>query len=347
MKYNYTVEVTVDNETVQKTTHKTVETAMHAAKKAAVDQARALQVDEYIARIREGINKGYRALVADYWEEFFSSPAFFEMTNTAPFEEDSGDYVEDIPEEEWDEDDEDYEYEEPPVDLLADFACDYKGFDITEFYFGRKLHMETNWFRIPEGSYYDGWISALESEGFDQGNRQVFDMRTLDHHIVVTVSRIQKTTHSENIVMVYKQLGDFPADREKIQWRIGERYGATVSLKTIGKHLDTLRKLGVPVCYKGINRYTLDCEHGFYLDKGITTDVHPEEVAALGTSVNCILVLFALQSAATSMRQADIICWIEENYGVKIGRAAVSRHVDTLTDLDYSIKKTNDGYILK
>ena len=203
MKYNYTVEVTVDNETVQNTTHKTVETAMHAAKKAAVDHARALQVDEYIARIREGINKGYRALVADYWEEFFSSPAFFEMTNTAPFEEDSGDYLEDIPEEETDYDDEDYEYEEPAVDPLDDFNCYHQEFDITEFYFGRELHMETNWFQIFNECNYDGWISALESEGFIYGNQRVFDMRTLDHRIVVTVSRIQKTTHSENIVMVY------------------------------------------------------------------------------------------------------------------------------------------------
>ena len=347
MKYNYTVEVTVGDHTTQKNTYKNLKEAMNAAKKSALDYANTLRVHDYISRIREGINKGYRALVADYWEEFFSSPTFNVMTRVAPFEEDPEDYEEKIEEEETDWDDEDYEYEEPPKDPLDDFYCDYKEFDITELYFGRKLHMETNWFRIPEGRYYDGWISALESEGFDQGDRQVFDMRTLDHHIVVTVSRAQKNTHSENIVLVYRTLTDSPQSREVIRNYIWENYEAVLSLKTIGSHLDTLRKLGVPVAYKGINKYTLKQKNGYYLDPAAGCEVNRAEVASLGSSINCLLVLFALQQAATPMRQADIIRWIAENYGVQIGRVAVSRQIDSLRDMRYYIEQTKDGYVFK
>ena len=347
MKYNYTVEVTVGDQVTQKNTYKNVEEAMNAAKKSALDYANTLRVHDYISRIREGINKGYRALVADYWAEFFSSPTFNVMTREAPFEEDPEYYEEKIEEVESDWDDEDYAYEEPPKDPLDDFYCDYKEFDITEFYFGRKLHMETNWFRIPEGRYYDGWISALESEGFDQGDRQVFDMRTLDHHIVVTVSRLTNTTHSENIVFVYRTLTDSPQSREVIRNYIWKNYKADLSPKTIGSHLDTLRKLGVPVAHRGKNKYTSDRKHGYYLDNEMHCDVSREEVATLGTSVNCLLVLLALKDLSGPVRQADIIRWIEEHYGVKIGRAAVSRQIDSLRDMRYNIEQTKDGYVLK
>jgi biotin operon repressor len=142
-------------------------------------------------------------------------------------------------------------------------------------------------------------------------------------------------------------LTDSPQSREVIRNSIWENYKAVLSLKTIGSHLDTLRKLGVPVAHRGKNKYTSDRKHGYYLDKGITTDVHQEEVASLGTSINCLLVLFALQQAATPMRQADIIRWIEEIYCVKIGRVAVSRQIDSLRDMRYYIEQTKDGYVLK
>ena len=354
MKYNYTVEVTVYDQVThydqvtQKNTYKNVEEAMNAAKKSALDYANTLRVHDYISRIREGINKGYRALVADYWAEFFSSPTFNVMTRVAPFEEDPEDYEEKIEEVESDWDDEDYEYEEPPKDPLDDFYCGHQEFDMTEFYFDRCFHMETNWLRESyHASSPERFFDNFEMEAFEYDSQLVFDMRTIDQCIVVTVSRAQKTTHSENIVLVYRTLTDSPQSREVIRNYIWEDYEAVLSLKTIGSHLDTLRKLGVPVAYKGINKYTLGQNNGYYLDKGITTDVHPEEVASLGTSINCLLVLFALQQAATPMRQADIIRWIAENYGVQIGRVAVSRQIDSLRDLRYNIEQTKDGYVLK
>ena len=348
MKYNYTVEVTVGDHTTQKNTYKNVEEAMNAAKKSVLDYANTLRVHDYISRIREGINKGYRALVADYWEEFFSSPTFNVMTRVAPFEEDPKDYEEKIEEVEADWDDEDYEYEEPPKDPLDDFYCGHQEFDITEFYFDRRFHMETNWLRESyHASSPERFFDNFEMEAFEYDSQLVFDMRTIDQCIVVTVSRAQKTTHSENIVLVYRTLKDSPRSREVIRNYIWEDYKAVLSLKTIGSHLDTLRKLGVPVAYKGINKYTLGQNNGYYLDKGITTDVHQEEVASLGTSINCLLVLFALQQAATPMRQADIIRWIAENYGVQIGRVAVSRQIDSLRDMRYNIEQTKDGYVLK
>ena len=348
MKYNYTVEVTVDNQVTQKNTYKNVEEAMNAAKKSALDYANTLRVHDYISRIREGINKGYRALVADYWAEFFSSPTFNMMTRVAPFEEDPEDYEEKIEEEETDWDDEDYEYEEPPKDSLDDFYCGNQEFDMTEFYFDRRFHMETNWLRASyHASSPERFFDNFEREAFEYDSQLVFDMSTIDQRIVVTVSRAQKTTHSENIVLVYRSLTDSPQSREVIRNYIWEDYEAILSLKTIGSHLDTLRKLGVPVAYKGINKYTLGQDNGYYLDKGITTDVHPEEVASLGTSINCLLVLFALQQAATPMRQADIIRWIAENYGVQIGRVAVSRQIDSLRDMRYYIEQTKDGYVFK
>ena len=326
MKYNYTVEVTVGDQVTQKNTYKNLKEALNAAKKSALDYANTLRVHDYISRIREGINKGYRALVADYWAEFFSSPTFNVMTRVAPFEEDPEDYEEKIEEVEADWDDEDYEYEEPPKDPLDEVYCGNQEFDMTEFYFDLCFHMETNWLRASyHASSPERFFDDFEREAFVYDSQLVFDMSTIDQRIVVTVSRAQKTTHSENIVLVYRTLTDSPQSREVIRNYIWEDYEAVLSLKTIGSHLDTLRKLGVPVAYKGINKYTLGQNNGYYLDKGITTDVHPEEVASLGTSINCLLVLFALQQAATPMRQADIIRWIAENYGVQIGRVAVSR----------------------
>lgn len=342
MKYNYTVEITLDNRSVRNTTFGTVAEAMDAAKKAVVGYGGKLRVNEYISRIRKGANKGYRAMVADFWEEFFSSPTFNVMTRVAPFEEDPEDYEEKIEEVESDWDDEDYKYEEPPKDPLDDFYCGNQEFDITEFYFGRRLHMETNWFlRGDDGSY------SAKKVVFEHDQQRVFDMSTWDHRVVVTVSRIQKNTHSENIVMVYEKLNEFPKSRESLQESIWYCYHVKISLKTIGKHLDTLRKLGVPVTHRGTNKYTLDLVHGYYLDDNMHCDMNRDEVAALGTSVNCILVLFALQQASGPMRQADIIHWIEKNYGVKIGRVAVARQIESLTDMGSPIGRTKDGYTLK
>lgn len=348
MKYNYTVEVTIDKESPQKATYRTVEEAMNAAKKAVVDYAHTLQVNDYISRIREGINKGYRTVVADYWEEFFSSPTFSELTHVVPFEEDSDEYVVDTVEEDVGNGDEDCEYVEPPVDPLDDFFCGIEEFDITEFYFKRALHMETNWRQASyNASYCERLLDKIEEGGFEGGAQLVFDMSTTDHRVAVTVSRAQKTTHSENIIFVYRMLDSSPRDREDIQSYIWEDFGIYLSLKTIGKHLDTLRKLCVPIAYQGINRYTLDQKNGYYLDSAVSCEMKREEVAALGSSVNCILVLFTLQHASKPMRQADIIRWIEENYGVKIGRVAVSRQIDSLIDMRYRIQKNKDGYILK
>ena len=92
MKYNYTVEVTVGDHITQNATYENVEKALDAAKKAVLDYANEMRVHDYISHIRQGINKGYRALVADYWAEFFSTPKFSEMTHVVPFEEDPDDY---------------------------------------------------------------------------------------------------------------------------------------------------------------------------------------------------------------------------------------------------------------
>ena len=345
MKYNYTVEVTVGDQVTQKNTYKNVEEAMNAAKKSALDYANTLRVHDYISRIREGINKGSRALVADYWAEFFSSPTFNVMNSGAPFEENPKDYEEKIEEVESDWDDED---DETPTDPLDDFYCGHYGFDMTEFYFDRDLHMETNWLLASyHASSPERVFDNFEMEAFEYDSQLVFDMRTIDQRIVVTVSRAQKTTHSENIVLVYRTLKDSPRSREVIRNYIWENYKADLSPKTIGNHLDTLRKLGVPVAYKGINRYTLKQKNGYYLDPAAGCEVNRAEVASLGSSINCLLVLFALQQAVGPMRQAGIIRWIEEHYGVKIGRAAVSRQIDLLRDMRNNIRQTKDGYVLK
>ena len=345
MKYNYTVEVTVGDQVTQKNTYKNVEEAMNAAKKSALDYANTLRVHDYISRIREGINKGYRALVADYWAEFFSSPTFNVMNSGAPFEENPKDYEEKIEEVESDWDDED---DETPTDPLDDFYCGHYGFDMTEFYFDRDLHMETNWLLASyHASSPERVFDNFEMEAFEYDSQLVFDMRTIDQRIVVTVSRAQKTTHSENIVFVYSTLKDSPQSREVIRNNIWENYKADLSPKTIGSHLDTLRKLGVPVTYKGINKYTLKQKNGYYLDPAAGCEVNRAEVASLGSSINCLLVLFALRQAATPMRQADIIRWIEEHYGVQIGRVAVSRQIDSLRDMRYNIEQTKDGYVLR
>ena len=348
MKYNYTVEVTVGDHITQNATYENVEKALDAAKKAVLDYANEMRVHDYISHIREGINKGYRALVADYWAEFFSSPTFNVMTREAPFEEDPKYYEEKIEEVEADWDDEDYEYEEPPKDPLDDFYCGHQEFDITEFYFDRYLHMDTNWLRESyHASSPERVFDNFEMEAFEYDSQLVFDMKTMDQRIVVTVSRAQKTTHSENIVLVYRTLTDSPQSREVIRNSIWENYKAVLSPKTVGSHLDTLRNLGVPVAYKGINKYTLKQKNGYYLDPAVGCGMNREEVASLGTSVNCLLVLFALQQASGPMRQADIIRWIDENYGIKIGRVAVSRQMDSLSSMRYYIKKSKDGYILQ
>lgn len=66
-----------------------------------------------------------------------------------------------------------------------------------------------------------------------------------------------------------------------------------------------------------------------------------------GTSAYPVMVLKALQDSNKPMTQGDIIDYIDRHYIIKIERKAVSRHLKTLNELGYTIRKSQNGYYIE
>ena len=313
--------------------------AFDTAKALIVKCAKDFDIDQYISAIRKGVNVKFRAIVADYLEEFFTSEKFTPHTDELPCMSEADDYLCDL----YNYEDTDNEDFEPPSDPLNDFyVYDANGLTVFEFSILKNLCITID---IPFD--YSTGIS----------DQMLVSMKDSEHEITVSIKcktidwYLEKPSNSANILLVYKSLTKHPQTREKIRQRIRYFSNTDISLKTIGKQIDTLRKIGVPIAYTGLNRYmrqSYDTQSGFYLDdNAVPPEIDRSVLSELGTRVNPMLVLLAMENANGPMRQAEIIDTIEKTYGVKIARAAIGRHIKMLQQLDFGVKKTNDGFLVE
>lgn len=133
-------------------------------------------------------------------------------------------------------------------------------------------------------------------------------------------------------LMVLMALYEEPATQDQIAGRIRERWDTVIDRKAIGRHLELLKTLGYPVQHG---------PEGYYWN-GEKTE--PQAGAFYSPSAYPLLVLQVLSGIPKS--QTAIMREIQETFGVKIDRKAVSRHLELLQALNFQAEKCKDGYYL-
>lgn len=134
-------------------------------------------------------------------------------------------------------------------------------------------------------------------------------------------------------LMVLFALREEPATQNQIARRILEIWETVIDRKAIGRHLQLLQDLGLPVQHG---------PEGYYYDGDLGT---PKSDVKFTPSAYPLLILQVLDSIPKT--QTAIIKEIQEKYGAKIDRKAVVRHLELLKALGVDLlQKGKDGYYL-
>ena len=134
-------------------------------------------------------------------------------------------------------------------------------------------------------------------------------------------------------LMVLFALREEPATQNQIARRILEIWETVIDRKAIGRHLQLLQDLGLPVQHG---------PEGYYYDGDLGT---PKSDVKFTPSAYPLLTLQVLDSIPKT--QTAIIKEIQEKYGAKIDRKAVVRHLELLKALGVDLlQKGKDGYYL-
>lgn len=134
-------------------------------------------------------------------------------------------------------------------------------------------------------------------------------------------------------LMVLFALREEPATQNQIARRILEIWETVIDRKAIGRHLQLLQDLGLPVQHG---------PEGYYYDGDLGT---PKSDVKFTPSAYPLLILQVLDSIPKT--QTAIIKEIQEKYGAKIDRKAVVRHLELLKALGVDLlQKCKDGYYL-
>ena len=138
--------------------------------------------------------------------------------------------------------------------------------------------------------------------------------------------------HSAYPLMVLSSLREEPATQEQIIRRIRERWDTVIDRKAVGRHLQLLQNMGFPVKHgpDGYYRGGEPCE--------------PKCGIKYSPSAYPLLILQVLDS--TPKTQTAIIQEVQEKYGTKMDRKAVSRHLDLLKEFRSGIQKSKDGHYI-
>ena len=133
-------------------------------------------------------------------------------------------------------------------------------------------------------------------------------------------------------LMVCSVLREEPQTQDQIVKSIRKRFTTAIDRKAVGRHLRLLGDLGFPVqkcaegyCCGGENREPK-------IDIKYTPSAYP------------LLILQVLGD--TPKTKTAIIQAVQEQYGAKIDRKAVGRHLELLNAFKYNIQKNNDGYYI-
>lgn len=134
-------------------------------------------------------------------------------------------------------------------------------------------------------------------------------------------------------LMVLFALREEPATQNQIARRILEIWETVIDRKAIGRHLQLLQDLGLPVQH---------CPDGYYYDGDLGT---PKSDVKFTPSAYPLLILQVLDSIPKT--QTAIIKEIQEKYGAKIDRKAVVRHLELLKALGVDLlQKPDIGYYI-
>ena len=133
-------------------------------------------------------------------------------------------------------------------------------------------------------------------------------------------------------LMVLFALREYPQLQEQIIRTIAEIWDTIIDRKAVGRHLQLLQDLGFPVQHGS---------DGYYYNGKPST---PKTNMKYSPSAYPLLILQELDH--TSKTKTAIIRSVQEKYGAKIDRKAVSRHLELLEALGVCVEKCEDGYYI-
>ena len=133
-------------------------------------------------------------------------------------------------------------------------------------------------------------------------------------------------------LMVWCALREYPQTQAQIAGTIDEIWNTVIDRKAIGRHLQLLQDLGFPVQHR---------PEGYYRDG---EPCAPKASIQYRPSAYPLLILQVLHG--TPKTKTEIMQAVQEQYGAKIDRKAVGRHLELLDAFEYNIQKGDDGYYI-
>lgn len=133
-------------------------------------------------------------------------------------------------------------------------------------------------------------------------------------------------------LMVWDALRKEPKTQQQIIRTISEVWDTKIERKAVGRNLELLKNLGYPVQHN---------PDGYYWGGDFCEPVAGAKFSSSAYPMMILQVLDAMPKTQTAIIQA-----VQEKYGVKIDRKAVSRHLELLAALRFRVKKSKDGYSL-
>ena len=133
-------------------------------------------------------------------------------------------------------------------------------------------------------------------------------------------------------VMILLALDQCAQTQEQIIHKISETWDTSIDRKAVGRHLQLLQNLGFPVQHG---------PDGYYYDGEKQA---PKTGIKYSPSAYPLLILQVL--GKTPQTKAGIIHAVQNQYGAKIDRKAVGRHLELLHALGYHIQECADGYYI-
>lgn len=133
-------------------------------------------------------------------------------------------------------------------------------------------------------------------------------------------------------LMVLFALREHPQTQEQIIRTISTTWGAVLNRKSVGRHLHLLENLGYPV---------QTCPEGYFRGG---EKREPQTDIKYTACAYPLLILHVLDD--TPKTKAAIIQTVLEQFGAKIDRKAVGRHLELLEALGIYVKSCEDGYYI-
>lgn len=151
--------------------------------------------------------------------------------------------------------------------------------------------------------------------------------------LVIRIDSVVDYGTSAYPLLVLLALREYPQNQGRLLRTIKEIWGTVLDRKAVGRHLQLLVDMGYPVQH-GPEGYWYEGQRQAPKDgMCFTPNVYPLLI---------LEVLDGIPQSQTAIAQAVL-----EQYGIKIDRKAIKRHLDLLGELGFRIKKSKAGYACK